>query len=64
FILRDTDPETHIEVYGMNGVASYEARKREKQALRARAISSRRMEYRRGSTGKRRAPASRIASPT
>ena len=35
FILRDTDPETHIEVYGMNGVASYEARKREKQAMRA-----------------------------
>ncbi|BCF95181.1 DUF1173 family protein [Paraburkholderia largidicola] len=34
FILRDTGTATHIEVYGMNGVASYEARKREKQALR------------------------------
>ena len=34
FILRDTLPETHIEVYGMNGVASYEARKTEKRALR------------------------------
>nr|WP_090838022.1 DUF1173 family protein [Paraburkholderia hospita] len=35
FILRDTRPETHIEVYGINGVDTYEARKRQKQALRA-----------------------------
>ncbi|WP_027800299.1 DUF1173 family protein [Paraburkholderia dilworthii] len=35
FILRDTDIETHIEVYGMNGVPSYEARKQQKRALRS-----------------------------
>jgi hypothetical protein len=35
FILRDTHPETEIEVYGMNGVEAYEARKRQKQELRA-----------------------------
>jgi Protein of unknown function (DUF1173) len=34
FVLRDTEPRTHIEVYGMNGVDSYEARKAEKRALR------------------------------
>lgn len=34
FILLDTQPATHIEVYGMNGLASYEQRKLEKQALR------------------------------
>lgn len=35
FVLRDTVIDTHIEVYGMNGVASYEERKAEKRALRA-----------------------------
>jgi hypothetical protein len=35
FILRDTHPQTHIEVYGMNGVDTYEARKKQKQDLRA-----------------------------
>lgn len=35
FVLRDTAAPTHIEVYGMNGMAKYEARKREKQHLRA-----------------------------
>ena len=34
FVLLDTVPATHIEVYGMNGLASYERRKLEKQALR------------------------------
>lgn len=34
FILRDTSPRTHIEVYGMNGLPAYEARKQEKRALR------------------------------
>ncbi|MFM0756074.1 DUF1173 family protein [Paraburkholderia strydomiana] len=34
FVLRDTDVPTHIEVYGMNGLASYEARKDRKRALR------------------------------
>ncbi|PCE30284.1 DUF1173 family protein [Burkholderia ubonensis] len=34
FILTDTTVPTHIEVYGMNGVAEYEARKREKRCLR------------------------------
>jgi hypothetical protein len=34
FVLRDTDVPTHIEVYGMNGLASYEARKEQKRALR------------------------------
>ncbi|MFC0403164.1 DUF1173 family protein [Paraburkholderia rhizosphaerae] len=34
FVLRDTEPRTHIEVYGMNGVASYEERKAEKRELR------------------------------
>jgi hypothetical protein len=36
FVLRDTEPRTHIEVYGMNGVDSYEARKAEKRELRRR----------------------------
>jgi len=35
FVLNDTSEPTHIEVYGMNGMAKYEARKREKQRLRA-----------------------------
>jgi hypothetical protein len=35
FVLLDTRPPTHIEVYGMNGLASYERRKKEKQRLRA-----------------------------
>lgn len=35
FVLLDTQPATHIEVYGMNGLASYERRKARKQALRA-----------------------------
>jgi hypothetical protein len=35
FILLDTQPATHVEVYGMNGLASYEQRKLEKQALRS-----------------------------
>jgi hypothetical protein len=34
FELTDTSPRTHIEVYGMNGVPAYEARKAEKQQLR------------------------------
>ncbi|MBN3776585.1 DUF1173 domain-containing protein [Burkholderia sp. Ac-20345] len=34
FILTDTPTPTHIEVYGMNGLTEYEARKREKQRLR------------------------------
>lgn len=34
FVLLDTRPATHIEVYGMNGVATYERRKEEKQRLR------------------------------
>lgn len=34
FVLLDTTPATHIEVYGMNGMASYEHRKLEKQMLR------------------------------
>jgi Protein of unknown function (DUF1173) len=34
FELTDTQPHTHIEVYGMNGLASYEARKAEKRQLR------------------------------
>ncbi|KVS70134.1 DUF1173 family protein [Burkholderia cepacia] len=34
FVLTDTAEPTHIEVYGMNGVAEYETRKREKQRLR------------------------------
>jgi hypothetical protein len=34
FVLLDTRPPTHIEVYGMNGLASYERRKKEKQMLR------------------------------
>ncbi|WP_229013590.1 DUF1173 family protein [Paraburkholderia gardini] len=35
FILRDTSPRTHVEVYGMNLVPAYEARKKkEKRALR------------------------------
>ncbi|MDN7500148.1 DUF1173 family protein [Burkholderia gladioli] len=35
FVLTDTAAPTHIEVYGMNGMGKYEARKREKQHLRA-----------------------------
>ncbi|CAB3805034.1 hypothetical protein LMG28688_06092 [Paraburkholderia caffeinitolerans] len=34
FVLLDTHPATHVEVYGMNGVASYERRKAEKQGQR------------------------------
>ncbi|WP_414142886.1 DUF1173 family protein [Burkholderia cepacia] len=34
FVLTDTAEPTHIEVYGMNGMAEYETRKREKQRLR------------------------------
>jgi hypothetical protein len=34
FVLLDTRPATHVEVYGMNGLASYERRKAQKQALR------------------------------
>jgi len=34
FVLLDTVPGMHVEVYGMNGLASYERRKLEKQALR------------------------------
>jgi hypothetical protein len=34
FVLLDTRPATHVEVYGMNGLASYEHRKAQKQALR------------------------------
>ncbi|ABX19255.1 MULTISPECIES: DUF1173 family protein [Burkholderia cepacia complex] len=34
FVLTDTPAPTHVEVYGMNGMATYEARKREKQRLR------------------------------
>ncbi|KVK87685.1 hypothetical protein WJ47_12735 [Burkholderia ubonensis] len=41
FILTDTTAPTHIEVYGMNGIAEYEARKREKQRVRvARGINA------------------------
>lgn len=35
FVLLDTRPATHVEVYGMNGRATYERRKQEKQRLRA-----------------------------
>lgn len=35
FVLLDTRPATHIEVYGMNGLATYERRKAEKRTLRA-----------------------------
>ncbi|MEI7298594.1 hypothetical protein WCQ02_41610, partial [Paraburkholderia tropica] len=35
FVLLDTRPATHVEVYGLNGLASYERRKAEKRALRA-----------------------------
>ncbi|WP_267904876.1 DUF1173 family protein [Paraburkholderia acidisoli] len=34
FVLLDTRPAAHVEVYGMNGLASYEQRKSAKQALR------------------------------
>lgn len=65
FILRDTDPETHIEVYGMNGVASYEARKREKRALRAaRRIPAVEWNIEREALENVVLPPSRIASPT
>ncbi|WP_175958040.1 DUF1173 family protein [Burkholderia sp. BCC0405] len=41
FVLTDTAAPTHVEVYGMNGMAEYEARKREKQRLRlARGIQA------------------------
>ncbi|WP_410199315.1 DUF1173 family protein [Burkholderia cenocepacia] len=41
FVLTDTAEPTHIEVYGMNGLTEYEARKREKQRLRtARGIQA------------------------
>lgn len=41
FVLTDTAEPTHIEVYGMNGMAEYEARKRDKQRLRmARGIQA------------------------
>ncbi|MDN7683065.1 DUF1173 family protein [Burkholderia cenocepacia] len=41
FVLTDTAEPTHIEVYGMNGAAEYETRKREKQSLRmARGIQA------------------------
>jgi len=64
FILRDTDQETHIEVYGMNGVASYEARKREKQALRAaRRIPAVEWNIEREALENVVLPPSRIASP-
>ncbi|MFM0441050.1 DUF1173 family protein [Paraburkholderia strydomiana] len=35
FVLRDTPTDTHVEVYGMNGVEEYEARKEQKRALRS-----------------------------
>jgi len=35
FVLRDTSVDTHVEVYGMNGVEHYEARKAQKRALRS-----------------------------
>ncbi|TGP40238.1 DUF1173 family protein [bacterium M00.F.Ca.ET.228.01.1.1] len=35
FVLRDTPIDTHVEVYGMNGVEHYEARKEQKRALRS-----------------------------
>jgi hypothetical protein len=39
FVLRDTSVPTHIEVYGMNGLASYETHKEQKRAMRlARSI--------------------------
>ena len=34
FVLRDTGIDTHVEVYGMNGLASYDTRKEQKRALR------------------------------
>lgn len=41
FVLTDTAEPTHIEVYGMNGLAEYETRKRDKQRLRiARGIQA------------------------
>jgi len=36
FVLRDTAELVEIEVYGLNGQADYEKRKREKQVIRAR----------------------------
>jgi hypothetical protein len=64
FILRDTAPETHIEVYGMTGVASYEVRKTEKQALRAaRRIPAVEWDIEREALEKVVLPPSRIASP-
>jgi hypothetical protein len=35
FVLRDTAVDTHIEVYGMKGVESYDVRKERKRALRS-----------------------------
>jgi hypothetical protein len=34
FVLLDTRPATHVEVYGLNGVEAYERRKEEKRRLR------------------------------
>ncbi|MBB5420655.1 DUF1173 family protein [Paraburkholderia atlantica] len=34
FVLRDAGAQTHVEVYGMNGVPAYETRKEEKRAPR------------------------------
>ncbi|MBN3785677.1 DUF1173 family protein [Burkholderia sp. Ac-20353] len=36
FILTDVVPATHIEMYGMNGMPEYEARKAKKRAIRVR----------------------------
>ncbi|MGB8421407.1 DUF1173 family protein [Paraburkholderia sp.] len=36
FVLTDTPQAVEIEVYGLNGLAEYEKRKREKQAMRAK----------------------------
>ncbi|MGF6736313.1 hypothetical protein [Paraburkholderia atlantica] len=33
FVLRDAGAQTHVEVYGMNGVPAYETRKEEKRVL-------------------------------
>jgi Protein of unknown function (DUF1173) len=34
FVLRDTGIDTHVEVYGVNGLASYDTRKEQKRTLR------------------------------
>jgi hypothetical protein len=36
FVLTDTSQPVHVEVYGMNGLPAYEARKLEKAAARRR----------------------------